>query len=385
MANNRIAIAREQQIFVVEESVPGTLVKPAASNVVIAAGTGSINQQPTYTKSPEIVNSRDVLEQFRNPMPPGEWQFPILARASGSAGTAPPGAALYKALMGKEAVNAGTDVRYEQQMQKPSISIWLLKSHSMIFCWGATVGTGRVGLSGGSEGGIMWDFSGQFMGMGWVGTSPLTANVGSGDDTLHVETPENYTVGGYVVIGDDDNGGAGYRITAVDDTAKTLTIAPAADSGASSGDYVTPWVPSGVTVSGHPIEICGSYARFNDIETPVQTMDFTINDAPKYLDDEITAACEPKSYAEVQRDISGALKIYFREKDLSYFRYGRENVTNKIELVADNGPGRTMIVECPKCRLTVPNIEDADPTVALNMNIQALGTDGEDSCSIIWK
>lgn len=382
--NNDIAIARNQKVFCVEETTKGVLTAPSINDLITVAGYASINQKASYTNSEEIVASRDILDRFMDMQAPGDWSFPIYARPAITLGEKPMGALLYKALMGKETVNSGVSVVYSQQISKPSFSLWVLKDHTMFFGSGATVAKGGTGLT--KNGAVKWDFSGQFMKLGWGGTSEIAANVLAGDTTVTVSDARLYTENAMINLGADDNGGAGYQVTGIDTSTNVVTFTPAAVIGCSLGDYVTPWVPSGTSTlpATEAIENCGSKAVIDTVETPVQTFNITIDDPPKYLDDEITSACAPLDYVETQRSITGSLAVYFRELDLSYFHDGKNTINKDISMVAGDTPGNQMTIAMPYCNIDVPDVQDGDNTIALNMGITALGSSGEDSCVITF-
>ena len=112
---NNIGVSRRQTVFVVKEDVKGTLKFPSATDLVLAAGDATINQTPDFTDSEEKRDTLDVLDQFQNTRPAGEWSFPMYLRPSGTLGSVPQGDALFEALQGLKnpattaALNGGID------------------------------------------------------------------------------------------------------------------------------------------------------------------------------------------------------------------------------------------------------------------------------------
>ena len=223
---NTIAIARNQKIFAVKETVRGTLVPPATGNLIIAAGMGSINQQPSFTNSPEINASRDIINRFQDRTPPGSWSFPVLLRPSGTAGTAPQEDVLMECLLGTKTVTSETSVVYTPALEKPSFSIWMKKDHTVFFGSGATVGSAKFSLA--TKGGATVELSGKFMKMGWAGTDTTVGTIASAATAITVADARKFTVGArfeFVEAGvAKNNSGAGYAVTAVDTDTNTLTI-----------------------------------------------------------------------------------------------------------------------------------------------------------------
>ena len=110
-----------QRAFAMVETVPGELEKPTASGFVAPAGRGSISQAPTYTDSPELSNTLDVVSQSRDAMPPGDWSLPMVARLAANAG-APQGDAMFHAGLGKLDTSVSGKRAYKLDTCRPTLS-----------------------------------------------------------------------------------------------------------------------------------------------------------------------------------------------------------------------------------------------------------------------
>lgn len=381
MANNAIAIAREQEIFIVEESTRGVLAYPSATDLVIACGFGKISQKPSNSDSNEIRNSRDILDQFADQTPPGTWSFPTYVKPSGVAGGIPQEATLLKCLCGSETINASSVV-YQPAMDKTSCSYWLRVSHTVFWARGATVGKADIKLA--KTGGAQWDWSGQFMEMGWAGTCALDGDHAASATTVTVKNEGKYTAGSKIefesdgtVYSDTD----GYLITAVD--GKDLTISPGLETDLDSGTVVRGYLPAG-TETGTALAARKGKAMKGGANVPVQSFDLTFDDQPQYLDEEITSSGFPEDYAETKRTISGNFAIYFREDDLIYFQDGYNNIKDTFGMIIGDTAGSILTISLPKAQTDVPEVSHSDPTVALNTTIKAFGTVGEDSYTIAY-
>lgn len=385
---NRIAISREQEIFVTLETVRGTLAPPAASGFIVAAGDGSIRQQPSFTNSSEIRNSRDILDRFQDRTPPGDWSFSVYASPSGSKGVAPQEDTLMTCLFGTKTVNAATSVVYTLNTIKPSFSLWMKKSHTVFHASGATVGNGKTALA--TKDGTKIDFSGKFMKMGWAGTTVTAATVSSAATTFTVAADEEkkYTIGAMIEFVESDvaknNSAAGYTITDINYSTHTISFSPGAEEEITSGSTVRGWLPTGTKV-GIPLESRKGIAALDGTNFPVQSMDITIADDPKYLEDEITESGYTEDYAEDERNVSGTIAVYFRQDDVGYFYDGLNNEERALKMIVGNVAGNILEFEMTRTSLSVPDIANSSPTLALNMPYMALGTDGEDSITATYK
>lgn len=116
-----VGLSRRQKVFVSLESVLGTLVFPnATTDFIRPAGNAVMNQKPEFVNSEELADTLDVLDQFQNATPAGDWTIRMYVRPSGTIATAnpPQGHALFKSLQGSiggnptaELTNNMTDVQ----------------------------------------------------------------------------------------------------------------------------------------------------------------------------------------------------------------------------------------------------------------------------------
>lgn len=383
MANNAIAIARQQELFVVPEVTKGTLVFPGVTDLVVAAGFGSINQQPTFTNSEEIINSRDVLDRFADRTPAGEWNFPTYVRPSGSAGTAPQEGTLLEAHCGLETVVGATSVTYTPALLKPSVSIWLRKGHTVFFARGATVASATIGIL--TTGGATWNWNGQFMEMGWAGTGTIDGLHAALATAITVTDGKKFIEGAYVEYEESgtvyNNSDSGYEVTDV--TGDVVTITPGLEVELDDLSTIRGFLPDG-TQTGSPLASRLGKANIDATDVDVKELEFTFDDAPEYLADEITTSDFPEEYAEIQRNINGKLSVYFREDDLAYFKDGYSSTQSVIKMIVGTVAGSIMTITASQGQLDVPAVTDTDPTVSLDMTFVALGLNGEDSFSIAY-
>ncbi len=80
MADLGIATSRKQKVFAVKETVEGELKFPSAADFIMPAGPATIKQTPTFKNSDEIKNSLDVVDQFQNALPAGDWTCDMYLR-----------------------------------------------------------------------------------------------------------------------------------------------------------------------------------------------------------------------------------------------------------------------------------------------------------------
>jgi hypothetical protein len=385
--NNRLALSREHTIFAVKETTKGTLVFPAATDLVIPAGNGSIGQKPTYTDSEEIVDSRSLMDQFRDALSAGSWSLPMYLRP-GAAGVSPQGSALFESMFGTKTIIASTSVGYTLAKILSSFSLWVKYGDAVFFARGATANQAKLAVS--KKGAIKLDFSGQFMAMGWCGTDELSAAltyVATPITAIPVKDAKKYTVGGKVTIGTSTNSGAGHAITAVNVTTNTLTVSPGVSSSQLINALVVPFLPTGTTI-GTPVE-ARTFAVSLDggaTTTKITSLDLTMDNGVQYQEEEISDEENPTDYVEGARSVKGSLSLLMRRDDLAYFYDGLVPDQHKeVEITCgdDTTAGQMLSFTLPKVRLVTPTISPSSPTIKLDMELTATGTVGEDEIEML--
>jgi len=391
LANN-IGVAYQLSLFAVLEATKGTLVFPQSSGIeaCVPAGFPEMSQNPSFVNSDEVVYSRDVLAKFQNVTPAGTFTLPIYIRPSGTAGTAPMGDNLLLSLFGKKTVVGGTSVTYAQQVVKPSLSLWFQRGHTIFNAAGAVVDAMKMSFT--TKGGALATLSGQFLKMGYAGTSQLTAIAATAATAITVDDGTKYTVGSVIQntsantgAGDHGVGSAGYTVTAV--TGNVLTISPGivAAAGWSVGDTICGYLPVG-TPAGSALSFRQSLFTVEGTSRNLKGLDFNYSDSVKILDDEITSSGYPVDYLESARQIDGSLHCYLRRNDIGLITQGMN--MNKGALVAQIGStaGSIATINVPKAVYEVPQLKTAAPAVEFDLKYTAISNSGqgEDSCTLAF-
>lgn len=382
---NRIASDRAVAVWVVPETSPGELAYPQAEHRVAAFDITYPTQVPEYTNSEEKAMTRDVLDRCAGALPAGEWGFSTYCRPKG-VGQQPQEHNLVRGLAGLEDVQAA-DVTYSLALQKPSFSLWFLIDHTLVFCVGATVGTCELNLENCS---LTFAWGGGFMAMGTVGTDPLTSAVAVDDTEIQITDANKYSEGGLVLLADadgnivDDNGGAGYAITGVNETNNRITVSPQVGTGAPGDGFVAP-MDVGGSVGGNALETRTATVNIGGVEKPIVEFTWTVTDSPEYLVREKTPLGRPISYAETRREVGGNLRLVFRRDDADEFKKSYEGVEQPVTLTVGDMPGYILEIPMPRVKIDMPAIEEAEPIVETSADFTALSVNGEDSYTAIYK
>ena len=376
---NTVERAIDQICFSVEETVRGTPVFPSsAAQMIVTAGPADINQQPSFSDSEEFHNTLDLLERFQDQTGPGSWAIPMYVRPSGTAGTEPMGEVLFKSLTGKETIVASTSVTYGLAKTKPSFTMWAKKGDTVYFGAGACAETCRLNFV--NKGAAKIEMSGGFMRMGWAGKSAVSGAV-SLSNTVGVANAKLFTKDSYVQIGSDTNSDNGYRIESIDYDTNTLTMVDTLSC--SDGAEIKGFLPAYPAI-GTPLENKTLQIKFDGVKKNVKSLNVEINSPVAWQADEITSSGYAEEYVEDQRAIKVSAEILQRTQDLEYFYNGINNKKTNVVAVLSGGDGKTCTVNLPFTEFEVPNIQTEKPTIKLSVSGTALGSVGEDSCSIVF-
>ena len=384
---NSIALAREQEIFAILEDTAGTLKKPVATSYVIGTSRPDTKQQPSFSNSKEINDSRDVIARFQDRFGAGDFKLSMYPRPSGSAGTAPMASDVWEAFYGTKTVNGGTSVVYSQANERKTLSVWAKKDHTLFWCRGVKLEKLEMELL--TEGAVEAIFSGRFFELGWLGTDDVAATEPLAETTILVTDAKKYIISGTTQclvefeLSDGtvyDNSSSGYAVTAVDYGANTITINPGLEAEVASGSIVRGFLPTG-TVSGAPIEARNCVANLASSNVPVSKFEYEINDPANILEKEITTTDFPESAVDSTREITGMLGLYWRRDDLAYYYDGRDGNEKDLKMVCGETAGSILTINTPQTVLEIPEDTDEDDTLMLEIPFAAIGSSGNDSCT----
>jgi hypothetical protein len=405
---NLIGKPREIVCFVVKETTRGTLAFPAGnakfvadfdelynaqfvadfsatgSDAIYLAGNPEINQQPSYTNSPEIVNSLDVMAQAKDVTPAGTWTIPALVRPSGTQGTAPLHDVLFECLLGSKttATTAGSYVDYDPAVSKESFSIWWAVGPMCRFAKGCSVNEARISVS--NRGYPQITFSGGLMWAGWAGRTQLGGAHAASAVDITVDDAARFSVGARIrnVTKDDDNSGNGYEVTAVNTGTNTLTISPGiADPGGWAVDDEIAWfLPDASPATSYAVEARKTSITIDGVSKTIKSINLSLSSPVMFLEDEITTAGHPVAYVEQQRNLRGDVTLNVRPADVAYFR-DRSQTPIPVEVTFGDEDGKRMIVTFPYASLDIPTVNVVEP-VEMSLGWTGLGSSGEDSVKI---
>lgn len=362
-----------QRAFAMIETVPGELEKPTASGFVAPAGRGSISQAPTYTDSPELSNTLDVVSQSRDAMPPGDWSLPMVARLAANAG-APQGDAMFHAALGKLDTSVSGKRAYKLDTCRPTLSLWLQNDETVQFMSGCTVESLEWAVD--RDGLTIFTFSGRGRRAGIVGVGELAEAPTSA--TVKLETGQSmaFSIGGYITNRTKQDG-TEYQITAIDTATDTIVL-DSAPAEWVAGEEIGPWLPVADSI-GKEVENNSVILLIDDVQGKMRPSTFTASLPTQFLEE--IGDQYPGESADNKRSITMDMSVYFRRAEAVRFGQALEGKTLSVKLKAKNENG-SIEVAMPRVRISSPTIGEDDAVLTLDSSGTALGLTGEDSFTI---
>jgi hypothetical protein len=378
---NYVAKTKEVVAFVKKETSFGVFAFPASTNALAVLEVPTAKQSESFSDSKEAVNSRSLLNRFRDQTPAGDWGLKVYMRPSGAAGTAPTEDVLNECAFGKKTVNAGVSVVYEPAMDLPSFSMCFREGHTVHYAAGCMVK--KLGIKLENKGAVALDFSGSFRKVVRAGTEETVAASTTTVLKLAAGGAQLYQVDAYVQVGTDDNTAQGYQITAVDTALDTITITPALSQAPAAGVVVKGFLPT-PTLAGSPAECRGGTVTIGGAELRITSADLSIENTLSPDDAEVAPDEYLTDILEGARAVKGGLGCRFRRTYASYFAKAKNQVEAATLIQVGTLAGKRAKFEMPRMVVDTPEAGGDDLRRNLTINVTGLATVGEDEAKLTY-
>lgn len=353
----KFAFANEEECFAKLESSCGVLTKPAANDVIFTVGPVDIGQEQEFLPDEQIRPSASQFSRLKARKMPGEYSFNSYCKPSGVHGTIPEHAVLFQAAMGKEtAPGAGNDVDYELQNQLDSFTLWVKKGHTVFACRGTTVNVGEFGVTGEEVSGISW--SGNYMEQLRAGTHQYIGTILITATTINLGQVgiKKYQKGMFVIVGDSNNGDAGYELTDVNYTTGIATISPALEQE-EVDPLITPWWPSAGIESGEPEHGKMGIVTINGNQAIIISARVTLTNNVKYYINEKNGLWTAERFGRPgKRTVEGEIELHYVRDAAQYFYYAEEGISSALVIPVGNVSGGIMELRIPYAEYGTPKI-----------------------------
>ena len=324
----------------------------------------------------------------------GTWSASMYAKPNGTTVTvAPDVGEILKAAFGDE--NTSGDVTYRMhdgtnEVTTP-LSLQIARHAGNAFYEvinGAWVEQVDLEIVGNAE--TVINVSGGFASYGWCYGGQINGTHSTSDATIQMysNTSERIGVDSRIQFSDgEDNSGAGYHVTAVDNTTDIITISPGL-AGAVAGDtFIQPLTPAQTLTTNNPIGGVSCGLSIGGTAVGLISFKCSMKTGIHGLSAEASATA-PNRLSLGAREVTGEIQSYFltsetAAEDISRIVGGAWNGAT-LALVARAGADTTkerMKINVPSARLevspvTLPEAEEA--TVTINFVARQSAANGDE-------
>jgi len=344
------AYANEEATFIIKEGTKGTLQKLTAANKVYTVGPVDFGQELEFLEDEQIRETASRFSPIKARKLVGELSFTTYVKPSGTKGTAPEADVLFECLMGSKDVNTDVSVVYSLANQLDSFSLWCKKGHSVFAFRGVGLEGADFGIAGEEIANIAW--SGKYFEQLWAGTATATGTYAASDTVINFAATEaeRFCKDMYVTVGDDTNNDQGYKITAVNQAAKTITIEALTSNPSAAGinPTVAPWWPTASSEVGTPGHGKMGFVTIESLNAIVTRSTLNVANNLKFYEDEKNDKWTCESFVRPgRREIGGELELRFIKSGPSYFYRSEYQVSNALVIPVGNAAGYIMEITIP--------------------------------------
>lgn len=384
------ALGRNQRFYAVPETTFGTFVKPTGANALkVLTSTVEFGQERVERN--DARQTRSWLERITRRKTVG-WSLEKFLLPSGTADVPPDDGPLLKAALGVETINGGTSVVYSLAAAQAALgSLTLVRELNGVLMEaivGAWVEAMTISISGGEEPKI--SFEGGAADHIGTGATGIVNGAQAALDTAIELNPGKaaaYDVGSVVAFVDaagavvDDNAGAGFEVTNVDDAGDILTISPGLVNPLAGGERTIPFVPTEVTAGSAIAGIVGDL-QLDSVSLPVTAAEVSVTNNNKALNDE---AFQDKvtDYFPQNRDVVGSLTVRARRDEIAELGERKKFTVRDLDIVFGSGAGTTWSLDLPTIEMDFSAVEVPESEEAsFSLPFRSLGASGEDEFTL---
>jgi len=372
MPSENVAIAKNTLVFIKEETTPGELIYPVATDVVNLIEQGSVKQPRIYKPDPQLRNTLSKLPPVKGPYMVGEFAIAYLIKPSGSGGVAPRCGVLLKSLMGIETIVGGTSVEYTLApvgTALVSFSIAFRQGHIVFWCAGAYSNVGTFPVEAGESDAALGQMSltGPYLSMVWAGTTDVNDVAGyeALDTDITVTNAKVFKVGAKIEfqladLSWEDNAGAGYLISAIDYDTDIVTIEALVGSVPDNAEvrgFLPTATDSGTIVHGAYGQVTENIDADGAADLDILKAEIVVNNNLTVIGDEKVNSDYPSSIVKAgNREIAITVDEVVKKGYAKYFYFTDNQATYSMIMPVGDTSDYRYTINAPQAEFMTPDI-----------------------------
>ena len=386
-----IAIGRNMTVFAKKESTPGTVVIPAAGDMIVVNSAELQIPSPQFEDDKSVRASRSAFGRFNTRTPGGAFKLQHYVRPSGTAGTAPEADAVFESAFGTKTVVPVTSVAYTPAAIQTAFSLYVKKDHTVYVASGCVVD--KFGIKKDNKGMLEASEDGKSFNVIWTGTGALgeaivTTPVAGTEEWFTVDDVKKWCTGSHILIDTEQIliTGTYWEATAGGSAGKIKmkrghnSTAPAAHLISAA---ITPWLPTG-TETGVPLAARVGTMTLDAVTVPFLDIDYNVENGITLNEDEVTGTATPTDFFEGERKVTGGLNLFFRKTDLKWFADAIKQVRKAMIINFGSVAGKLVAISNPYCEFDMPNVSGDKEVMKVGTKYTAYASAGNDETSLTF-
>lgn len=371
-------------------------------NIPQTGGTFYVKDPPTVEQEPIIAENQELTNTLGKRAGKvvghkiGSAKLNVNLKMSGEAGTLSNLHPLLYSLFGNFTQSPGVSVAYTHYALNQDLvflTILINRGFESELIESAVVVSGSMKVS--AENAVTLSLDLLFKKVNRASTAFLKSAI-DGSSTpvtaIELEEPEDakgYDVGAYITVGSNTNGGAGFKITAVNETSGVLTIESGVDDAQPIGAKVEPWAPVPMQLGEN---LVADFGKSEEVHGPTGVKEFGFTEAGyelkntiKGLDSEVNwqgLVNHIKNTDDRAVSLNSTRYWGFDEQVLDYLR--KNHVKVPVTLYVGNQPGHSLELSMPDVRFKKASRSGND-AVKAGINGECYEVNGNDESTLTLK
>jgi len=357
-----IAFDREALGWAKKETTPFTEIKVASANQFLIASEVSPKQDLGFIEDKQRRNSYSRVSRVAGRYEPGQAELTVYVKPSGTLDVAPDGNEFLEGVWGREVITASTKVEYFLQRTTdplPTYSIWIKTGHFLYRMIGTVINVASFPMKADNSDDSVSQgkYSLLFAELKWTGTDQANQTIGGTPQaTLIVLDATKFTTGGYVEVGAQTNGGAGFQVTGVNVATNTLTLSPTI-ANVTSGDTVKPWIPAAQAEVGAAVHGRLGIATLGGANLPLLSGEIKIDNQFKMLNEEKNGLDFANRVVRKDvRKITVKAEVYFDANQAKWFYNAKNQVRGDLVFPWGNTATKRWTITAKNVELSSPDV-----------------------------